>query len=226
MPWSDAGITETSDPQVFLQTICNLPLSLDKVPTWGAFSVFRDSMSSSEARICWWASGQGGKQLTRSWFYPQQVTQNPLIRLILHSCQLTSNSGCTTAFLHWGFLWWWHRFGLCPEHNCIIGAVPLKGKVCKMCGHDVRGKVEALNAITLPTPRRDEIWCNSYLHFGTCMHEYPAVRRQLLSEHSFMEFASQPDLSQLMKTETSGEFSSVSRQNLCWFGNVQWLDGC
>lgn len=46
------GITETSDPQVFLQTIRNLPLSLDKVPSWGAFSVFRDSMSSSEARIC------------------------------------------------------------------------------------------------------------------------------------------------------------------------------
>lgn len=110
-PWRDAGITATSDPQVFLQTISNLPLSQDKVYMWGGG--FQDSMSSSEAPICWWASGP---QLPHSWFCPQQVTQNLLIRLMLHSCQLTNNSACATAFLSWGFLWQRHCFELWPAN--------------------------------------------------------------------------------------------------------------
>lgn len=41
MPRSVAGITASSSQQALLQTIYNLPLSLDKVSLWGAFSIGR-----------------------------------------------------------------------------------------------------------------------------------------------------------------------------------------
>lgn len=119
MPRSVAGITASSSQQVLLQTIYNLSLSPDKVSLWGAFSICRTAcLYQTLVHV------DGCLVRTHSWFYPQWATQNPSIRLVFRSPQLTSTAGCLTAFLPLNFLF--VRSSLNPDQEITLTASALE----------------------------------------------------------------------------------------------------
>lgn len=132
MPRSVTGMTAFSCQRTLLQRTSNLLLSLDKVSLRVSFQHIQGQQVFIKSQYVLMGSHGAACDRRTDEVTHQQANQNPLIKLVFHSAQLTSSSDCITVYL--GESTQLVRHGLNPRQEIHSESVTCPAEIGEQAG--------------------------------------------------------------------------------------------